>query len=290
MKPTIGFVGAGKVGSTLARLLHTAGYNVTAIYNRTPGIAENLTTQVGAQIVATPGQVATLAQVVFLTVSDDSLAEVVASLPEGTSNDRAFVHMSGVYEHSVLNKLAASGAMIAGLHPIFPFADIVTAEKGLPGAVFGVQVDAEELKLWLVDIVAALKGTILYVPRGQKSLYHAALVFASNYGVTLYAIAERLLVSLGSEKAVVDQALNGLVAGMVNNLRMRGIPDALTGPLTRSDATTIRLHIGGLEKFDAQLADLYVQLAEHSLPMLKARGIDTDWIDDALTGRKLDAD
>ena len=41
MKPGLAFVGAGKVGSTLARLCYQNGYTITAIYSRSLDHARN---------------------------------------------------------------------------------------------------------------------------------------------------------------------------------------------------------------------------------------------------------
>ena len=274
----------------LARLLHDSGYQVGAIYNQTSDKAQLLAKQVGAKVVARPTEVSSLVDLVFLTISDDGLTALASELAQGIVKGRGFVHTSGVYEHSVLSQLSEYGAMIGGLHPIFPFADIESSVIGLPGKVFGIQADEPKLRLWLNEIVVALKGTALFVPSGRKALYHCALVFASNYGVTLFAIAQRILLSLGSDKAIADRALSGLFGGMAKNVRVQGIPEALTGPLTRADSETVRAHMAELIKFDQELAELYRRLAVQSMPMLEERGIDTDWIANALLGSKSDAD
>ncbi|MEO8396232.1 MAG: DUF2520 domain-containing protein, partial [Chloroflexota bacterium] len=76
---------------------------------------------------------------------------------------------------------------------------------------------------------------------------------AARYGVitvTLYAAAESLLTSLGADKATADRALNWLVAGTVENLRVNGVPAALTGPLAGADVGTIAAHLRALEAVD----------------------------------------
>jgi predicted short-subunit dehydrogenase-like oxidoreductase (DUF2520 family) len=131
-------------------------------------------------------------------------------------------------------------------------------------------------------LVRALDGRIFVIPPDGKAIYHAAFVFASNYVVTLYAIAEKMLVGLGAEREVADNALNGLLAGTVANLRQQGIPAALTGPLVRGDAETIKLHLEALGRIDSDLVELYRQLARLSLPMLEARHIDISFVEQIL--------
>src|SRR5690606_17251414 len=105
----------------------------------------------------------------------------------------------------------------------FPFADVESAVANLLGATFAVEAQDETLREWLNEIVAALNGRVLAIPPGKKAVYHAAMVFASNYTVTLYALAERLLLELGAERDTADAALDSLLGGTVANLRLRGI-------------------------------------------------------------------
>jgi predicted short-subunit dehydrogenase-like oxidoreductase (DUF2520 family) len=150
-----------------------------------------------------------------------------------------------------------------------------------------VQTESQVLHHWLRDIVGALDGRMLVISVGQKALYHSALVFTSNYGVTLYAIAQQLLMHIGAEREVSSLALNTLTAGMVRNLQVMGTPDALTGPLVRGDVGTIEAHLTVLQLFNPTLADLYTQLAIQTLPLAAARGVDTGLIE-ALLRKKMD--
>ena len=100
--------------------------------------------------------------------------------------------------------------------------------------------------------------------------------------MTLYAIAEKLLLGLGAEREVADNALNGLLAGTVANLQQQGVPAALTGPLVRGDAETIKMHLEALGRIDGDLVELYRQLGRLSLPMLEARQIETSFVEQIL--------
>ncbi|MEZ4666707.1 MAG: DUF2520 domain-containing protein [Anaerolineae bacterium] len=200
----IGFIGAGNVGVTLARLLQNEGYEVVAVLSRTLEKAEALADAVGARNATDPMTVVEAAHLTFLTVNDDSIADVVPKLI-GPLDGKAIIHTSGVHESNVLSKLSDEGAMIGGLHPIYPFADVVSSIAGLPGAVFGVQTNNSKLDQWLLQIVNDLNGTIIRIPPRGKALYHSAFVFASNFGVTLYAIAERLLATVGGDRTVLTR-------------------------------------------------------------------------------------
>jgi predicted short-subunit dehydrogenase-like oxidoreductase (DUF2520 family) len=286
-KPTLGFVGAGKVGHTLARLWSAQGYIVRAVHSRTLEHAQAIAAQVGAAVVQSTADVVQAADLTLLTVPDGAIHSVAAHAAkgleaQGKQTSKAVIHTSGVLSMDALSPLAELGFMTGSLHPAFPFADAETAIAKLPGATFGVEAGWETLNVWFNDLVAAVNGQVFNIPSGGKATYHSAFVFASNYVVTLYAIAEKLLLSLGAEREVADNALNGLLAGTATNLARQGIPDALTGPLVRCDAETIRLHLGALISADYELADLYTQLARLSLPMLEARHIDTAFVEQLL--------
>ncbi len=262
-------VGAGKVGATLARLYFERGYRVETVYSRTFAHAEALARQVGAQAVTSAGEVR--GDLVLIAVPDDAIRATAAALKG--FNGWAAVHTSGVHDASALDALAAQGVQVGGLHPAYPFTEVERSLIGLPGATFAIEAESEPLLGWLRSLVAALGGSTLVIPPGGKALYHAALATMSSYTVTLYGLAERLLLSLGADKAAADGALNGLLAGVVENLRLQGVPAALTGPLTRVDVNTIAAHVQALAAADAEIVAAYRQLARLSYPLLRGRGI-----------------
>jgi predicted short-subunit dehydrogenase-like oxidoreductase (DUF2520 family) len=279
-KPSLGFVGLGKVGIPLARLWYAAGYTVRAVQSRSFTKAAELAARVAAEAVLTPDEVVAAADLTLLTVPDDVVVRVAATIEQRDLRGKAVIHAAGARDATVLDALAERGALVGSLHPVFPFADVETTVENLPGAVFAVEGESPVLRRWLIDLVEALRGHSLAVPAGQKAAYHSALVFASNYTVTLYWIAERLLMGLGAEQHVADQALNGLLHGTVANLQQKGVPDALTGPLVRGDTGTLEAHLAALEK--TPYGQLYRELVRQSYPMLAARQIDTDSIERVL--------
>jgi predicted short-subunit dehydrogenase-like oxidoreductase (DUF2520 family) len=186
----------------------------------------------------------------------------------------------------VLAALAAKGASVGTLHPSFPFTYVAKAVERWAGAGFALEAQDDVLRGWLLELIAALDGEALAIPAGGKVLYHAALVIASNYTVTLYALAERLLMSLGIERSAAGIALNPLVAAIVDNLRTQGIPDALPGPLTRADVGTVAAHLRALEAYDREIAEVYRQLARLSFPMLAERGVALEGLERLLAQEK----
>jgi predicted short-subunit dehydrogenase-like oxidoreductase (DUF2520 family) len=111
----------------------------------------------------------------------------------------------------------------------------------MPGSTFTLEGDAV-LVAQLDLLVKALGGTAIHLKAEDKTLYHAAAVIASNYTVTLAALASDLLARHGiaPDRNTALHYLLPLMRGTVNNLDVLGLPAALTGPLARGDASLYR--------------------------------------------------
>src|SRR5581483_11016968 len=80
--PRLGVVGVGAVGTTLAWALAARGYPVVALASRSAAVAAWLAELLpGCRAVSSPIDVATLADLVLLTVPDDDIASVAAAIP-----------------------------------------------------------------------------------------------------------------------------------------------------------------------------------------------------------------
>ncbi len=286
-RPTLAIIGAGRVGSTLAQTLRWRGYSVTAVYSRTAESAIRLAEKLGTRVVESPVYAAMSAELTFLTVPDDAIESVCEELAEEANlTGRAIVHTSGVSDVSVLRAAKARGAWTGGLHPMLAIMDrdlspnmafSVPWVAQAPDVTFGVEAEAEPLISWLEAIVQALNGIALWLRPGQdRARYHAAGVIASNYVVTLFAEAIGLLESLvgdseGDERAI-RQIVVHLMEATLNNVKIAGAAQALTGPILRGDTGTIAKHLDALEQVDPELAEMYRHLGLRTLKLAAQRG------------------
>jgi predicted short-subunit dehydrogenase-like oxidoreductase (DUF2520 family) len=277
-KPVIGFIGAGRVGRALATVCWRSGYRIGGIASRTLQHAADLAKAVGSAALPVD-EVAGHCDLLFLTVPDDAIETIARRLPLDALVGRGVVHTSGVYSLDVLSSLHERGVMVGGLHPAYPISSEAEI-SGLDGVTFASESSDVLLGQWLSDLIVASGGREIRIPTGYKARYHAALVIASNFTVTLYAVAENLLMSVGASRDDADAVLNALVAGTVDNLIKQGIPAALTGPMVRGDTGTIRAHLASFD--DALMREVYRGLVRLSYPMLIQRGVDINTIDDNL--------
>jgi predicted short-subunit dehydrogenase-like oxidoreductase (DUF2520 family) len=116
----------------------------------------------------------------------------------------------------------------------------------------------------------------------QRALYHAAAVFASNYVVALLGEAVGLLEQSGWSVQEATRGLMPLAEGALANVRKRGPVAALTGPIRRGDAETIRRHLVALAELDARSGrrrsrrrvDLYRMLGQVALEIAQQAGLE----------------
>lgn len=278
LRPIIGIIGLGKVGETLARLLCAQGFDIGAVYNRTHDKAYHLASEVESIALHDAGDIVTHTDLTIIAVSDDAIESIAQELTNHVTVDKAIIHVSGTSSLDALHEVQLAGAMVGSLHPAFPFSSVDSSVKGLMGVTFAIEYSHSQLRDWLLEIIHALSGQVIEVPAGKKAQYHAALAIASNYMVTLYAIAQDLLSDLSDDDIAIQRAINTLMTGTMHNLIEQGVPDALTGPLVRGDVGTIERHLMALSE-NPLLYETYRNLARLSYPMLQARGTDIDTIE-----------
>jgi predicted short-subunit dehydrogenase-like oxidoreductase (DUF2520 family) len=68
-----------------------------------------------------------------------------------------------------------------------------------------------------------------------------------------------------------------LLKGTINNIDKVGLPDCLTGPISRGDLGTIGKHLSALEAKNSSLLNTYKELGLQTIPIALAKGkIDED--------------
>lgn len=269
----IGFIGAGKVGAALAILLSQRGYQVVAIASRTFGRAQELAAQTGAEPVEDISKVAGLANLVFITSSDDAIRPIVEQVAArgGWRAGHGVVHTSGVHTSEILAPAAKAGARVASMHPLQTLASAGEALQHLPGSSFTLEGDAE-LRHTLEELVTALGAHWFAISAADKPVYHAGSCIACNYTVTLFSLAVSLYEGFGLSSAEATAVLLPLLRGTVDNLANVGLPGALTGPIARGDVGTVQLHLEALAQRAPGTVEMYCHMGLQTLPIALAKG------------------
>jgi predicted short-subunit dehydrogenase-like oxidoreductase (DUF2520 family) len=273
-KPSLVIVGCGTVGTAMAKLLSRKGYRISAVANSKEETARKAAETTGAESYSDcPWEVTVAGDVVFITTPDDVIASVCSKIAEkkGFKRGAVVIHCSGALSSEILAPARALGAHVASLHPLQSFASADQALSLVEGSFFAVEGDDDAFSM-VRQIVKDVGGVSLSIAPEKKTLYHAAAVTASNYLVTVMALAIALNESAGLEKGASFKALIPLVRGTLKNIGEKGIPDALTGPIARGDLATVAAHLGNMEKDTPEYIVLYRCLGLYTVELAKAKG------------------
>ncbi len=269
-KPTLSFIGAGTLGRALSVACAAAGYRVLSIHSHSFEDATRLANDLpGAEAVPSLSE-ATRADIVFLTVPDDAIAEVCESIswPRSCS----VVHCSGALSLEPLEHAQEAGASIGGLHPLQTFAAGAEHAGRLSGIAYALEASSNELHDALEELVEALGGRPQWIKGSDKPLYHVSAAMASNYLVALLGDASKLWESFGLSREGGLQSLLPLVRGTIDNLQGVGFPDALTGPIARGDVDTVRIHLDALTTSQPDIIDSYAAMGKRTVTLGLEKG------------------
>jgi predicted short-subunit dehydrogenase-like oxidoreductase (DUF2520 family) len=186
-------------------------------------------------------------ELVLLCVPDSAIHEVAASFAQGPW----IAHVSGA------TPLAALDPHVTrfGVHPLQTFTKTRGAEQidGAWAALTAENDDAMGRATWLATTLGLRPFAIR---DADRALYHAGAAIASNYLVTLFKAASRLLKEAGAP----PEALIPLMRRTIDN----GFD--LTGPIARGDMKTVEAHLSAIAARAPELADMYRALAAVTPP------------------------
>lgn len=243
-------MGAGRVGCSIGRALQARGHRVVAAAVADKTSATRVLDALGQVPLVDAEDAALAATVVVCAVPDDVLESTVQRIARGLRSGAVVVHTSGI---SGIDLLAPCGPNVAAIHPAQTIPEPTTE---LAGVYFGVTAPPH-VTAWADWFVAELGGTPVHVPENERVLYHAALSMASNFTVALAGDAADLL---GDSEMIAP-----LLGQTVENVARLGADQALTGPIVRGDAGTVRRHLAALAAKAPHLLEAYVANARRAL-------------------------
>jgi predicted short-subunit dehydrogenase-like oxidoreductase (DUF2520 family) len=211
---TVNVIGSGRVGSAVSARLLERGV------------------ELGAD-----------AELVMLCVPDGAVSRVARELAVGPW----VAHVSGATRLAALDPHTRRFSV----HPLQTFTRARGPEQ-LDGAWAAVTAETDEARsagYWLAHTL----GLQPFELRDEaRPLYHAGAAIASNYLVTLHAVASELLRAAGAP----PEALAPLMRRTIDN------DFELTGPIERGDWDTVEAHRHAIRAVKPELEPLYDVLAE----------------------------
>lgn len=269
---TIAIIGPGNIGLALANCLskrhqiYLAGRDI----KETQAKANLLDNTVS---VMSMHEAAQQADLVLLTVTDQAITSVAESLQAHFKHDAIITHCSGALSSEILNSVKADQRKICSLHPLNTFPNIAASLGRLIDHQHGTYLycEGDRQALTITDKLFSASGfnTITIKP-DAKTLYHAACVFACNYLNSLMEASLQTAESAGIERDQFWQSLQPILHSTLQNINSAGTAESLSGPIARTDQTTIAKHLEALDN-NTPLTALYQELGKVALTMLLDR-------------------
>lgn len=263
-----------------------AGWAVLAVATRDPGNAAHFLTLVpGAHASSSIAGLADEVDLIFVTVPDDALPDVAASLRLYAG--QAAVHTSGALAADVLEPARAAGTSVGSFHPLVAFAEQEAALAALSGATVALEGDASLVGL-LAQLATDIGAQPVLLPPAGKQAYHAAAVLAAGGFVGLLDAIAEVGRGAGLDEAGALAIYAPLIRQSLTNAERVGIERALTGPFVRGDEGTVRAHLAALARLAPGALELYRAVARREVRMAVERG-ELDSGQAAAMARLLDA-
>lgn len=242
-------VGRGHVQAHLEPWLAGRGYRVTTIGARAWMRGEEPAPE------APP-------DAIFITIRDGEILSFSERMSKKIQVDPSIpvLHAAGSLQAAdVLEPWARRGHPVGTMHPICSLRRGAREGHGLEGAAFGIEGDAPA-RAWIEGCCSdAVTVDLQGLDASARRAYHAACALVANHLPVLVEPAVQTLARLGQPREIAWPALLGLLVSAAENLAVLGVPDGVTGPVSRGEFDVVRAHADAL---DGETAALYVQLSD----------------------------
>jgi predicted short-subunit dehydrogenase-like oxidoreductase (DUF2520 family) len=272
---TVSIIGAGRLGTALARALSLCGYRIEAVVARSRASARRAARLSGAGPLAlNSAQLGQLppSRLLFITTPDDCIAETSARLAailrqQQRRHGCTILHASGALSSDALADLRDAGFATGSLHPLISISDPLQGAESLRAAFYCIEGDRRAVNL-ARSLVRRLGAQSFSVNTKDKALYHAAAVMASGHMTALFQIATEMLQLCGLSEKRARAVLLPLVRSTIENLATRTPARALTGTFARADVETMRRHLAALRsQAHGEALAVYALLGNRSLQL-----------------------
>ena len=245
---TIGFIGAGKCGMSLAYYFRSKGINVRGFSSRSNDIEDFELFSCDELVKAS--------DIIFITVTDTAIPEVWESISGMDLEGKIICNCSGSLSSEIFS--GANHDMVCSVHPMLAFNSRHTSIDAVEQAFFTVEGGKYAVSS-VSEILSLCNNKFRIINARDKAKYHAASCFASNFVVAVCDKAVRLLSECGFNETEARDALAPLMRNNMENIISCGAAGAITGPAARRDFVTIERHMDAL---DEKTAALYSALTD----------------------------
>lgn len=255
MKTIIALIGAGRISYSLTSALLKGGYNVDTIISKHSDSARVLAGKFGIKNHSDDLRyISQKVKVFFLAVPDSEIEKTANQLSKLNLNFKQsmFIHLSGAENINVLKPLKIKGSKTASIHLMqtFPSKKVVQ----LKNVHVAIETDDDSFYKYLLQLSNKLNLIPFRIDSKNKSYYHLAGVFASNFLTGNLHYSKELLSLNNIEQDKFFNILSSTINSTLRNIKNVGPANALSGPVDRGDVKTIKNHLSSLKNLNNKLS------------------------------------
>lgn len=270
---TLNLIGAGKVGQSLAKLWLQQGLlNINQVLTRSMASAQSAIDFIGAGQACENLALMQPADIIFLAVPDDVIIPVCQQLLSSKllQNNPLIFHASGAVDAACLVDLSPHTAAV---HPVLSFADKDFVVQNFSGTYCTLS-GSETGKQQVAPLFEKLNAHLVTPEHLQPELYHAGLVFLSNYLLPLMDVGTDCLHAAGILKTDAKKMVMPLVQSVLKQAaKHEDWSQALTGPINRGDIATVLRHLQSLSTDMPEALSLYRELGQRTIGLAEKQGL-----------------
>jgi predicted short-subunit dehydrogenase-like oxidoreductase (DUF2520 family) len=245
---SIGFIGAGKVATQLARSFIDSGLNVTWVWSHTNKSASLFSTISGCEIIEKITDPLPAVDLVIISIKDDAVADIAGLL---APDSYSVVHTSGSLDINVLKNISPDTGVF---YPLQTFSE--GRNVSLKDVPICIEATGDQLKEKLCNLAECIGSKVVITGSEQRLCLHIAAVFACNFTNYLYGLSEKVLKKSGFDLSLLYPLILETTAKVLKNY-----PDLVqTGPAVRGDKRIIENHIAWLKGMP-ELKEVYELLS-----------------------------
>ncbi len=250
-RSNITIIGAGKIAYSLVHALTKNGYKINLIISNNLISAKKLSGKFFINNYS--DNLAVLdskSKIIFLAIPDNQIEITAKKIVRLKTNIRGslIIHLSGAETISKLSSLMKKGALTGSFHIMqtFPSRRIVKIEN----CYSAIETDNKYVRKFLFKLSKDLKLKPFKLNSNDKTLYHLAGVFASNFLVGNIFNAENIFNIKKNNNYNNFDFLSPIIKSTLDNINKLGSSKALSGPIERGDLSTIKKHIHTLKRIN----------------------------------------
>lgn len=248
----VSIIGSGNVATHIAKALHQAGIEITAIWSYTPKNAVQLALQIkGVKAVKNIAEMASIkSDFLIISVKDDAIEEVAEQL---ITYDGIVAHTSGSVSIEALGSLKNYGVF----YPLQTFSK--HKEVNFKSIPLCLEAKEKTTLQALTTLALLLSEKVHEVNSEKRRILHLSSVFACNFPNYMYSIAQNILQQHELDFDLIKPLINETAQKVQTALPA----EVQTGPAVRNDQKTMAKHEELLKLMASQWLEIYRLLSGH---------------------------